>query len=224
MRTHLVYFFSGFPELFTFIFFMSLKIALTGGIACGKSMAEACFRTCGCRVLDADAVVHQLEARGGAAVQPIVGAFGNNVLSEDGGIDRVALGKRVFADDAARKKLEAIVLPLVRQTANEWLKQAQPHEISVFSAALLYECGWEQGWDGVVCVVASPETQRHRMCRVRGMSPEDADARLAAQMRLTKKMRRANWILTNDTDDLFALQRQVETLVKQWQTLSNESH
>lgn len=195
---------------------MSLHFALTGGIACGKSMAEACFKACGCRVLDADAVVHQLEQPGGAAVDAIVATFGQEVLAADGGIDRGALARAVFNHTEARKQLEAILHPLVRQVAEDWLKAEDEHAISLFSAALLYECGWEKDWQGVVCVTASRATQVRRMCNVRGMSEEAAIARLNAQMDVAEKGRRADWVLVNDTDDPVALQRQVETLVLQW--------
>lgn len=197
---------------------MSLQFALTGGIACGKSMAEACFMACGCRVLDADRVVHQLEAVGGAAVEPIRQAFGDAVVTAEGAIDRAALAAMVFQDGGARQRLEAILHPLVRQVTVDWLAQAAPNAISVFSAALLYECGWERDWQGVVCVAASRETQVRRMCQVRQMSRAAAEARLAAQMPLDEKTRRANWILKNDTDDPEALQSQVAALVATWKT------
>ncbi len=201
-----------FPSLV----FMRLAFALTGGIACGKSMAEAFFEACGCRVLDADKVVRDLEAVGGAAVAPIVAQFGREVLAVDGGIDRQALAGKVFADADARGRLEQIVHPLVRSATEAWLQEARDGDVSIFSAALLFECGWEKEWQGVVCVKASRETQVRRMCQVRQMTPEAAVARLDAQMSVAEKARRANWILENDRDDPIALQRQVEDLVAMW--------
>lgn len=195
---------------------MSLAFALTGGIACGKSMAEACFAACGCRVLDADQVVRDLESAGGAAVAPIVARFGEGVLAADGGIDCQALASEVFSNPAARRELEHIVHPLVRRATEAWLGQAGAGEISVFSAALLYECGWEKSWQGVVCVKASRETQVRRMCQARGMTEAAAEARLNAQMPLAEKVKRSDWILENDHDDPEALKRQVEALVASW--------
>lgn len=198
---------------------MALAFALTGGIACGKSMAEACFVACGCRVLDADAVVRALEAPGGAAVAPIVARFGETVRSVEGGIDRAVLAARVFGDAAARQVLEAVVHPRVRAAARAWLAEARPNDISLFSAALLFECGWEAEWpQGTVCVVASEAAQLRRMTQVRGMTLEAARARLAAQMPVAEKARRARWTLRNDKDDLPALRAQVQTLVAQWRT------
>ena len=91
-----------------------MKIALTGGIACGKSLFAKFLRELGIHVLDADDVVHELEAPGGAAVPAIVSRFGADVLAADGGIDRPALAARVFSDATARADLESIVFPLVR--------------------------------------------------------------------------------------------------------------
>lgn len=195
---------------------MSLKIALTGGIACGKSMAEACFEASGCRVLDADQIVHQLESANGRAVAPIVSAFGADVLTAEGSIDRMLLGKKVFEDPAARRKLEDILHPMVRHEVNQWLSSAGPNDISIFSAALLFECGWETGWDGIVCVWASRETQVRRMCSVRQMTVAAAEARLNAQLSLEQKKARSTWTLNNDIDDLEALQQQVKALVASW--------
>jgi len=92
-----------------------MKIALTGGIACGKSLFAKFLRELGIHVLDADDVVHDLEAPGGAAVQGIVARFGTDVLAPDGGIDRPALAARIFSDSSARADLESIVFPLVRE-------------------------------------------------------------------------------------------------------------
>ncbi|MEG1480366.1 MAG: dephospho-CoA kinase [Kiritimatiellia bacterium] len=197
---------------------MIQQIALTGGIACGKSVAESCFSACGCRVLDADAVVETLEASGGAAVTPIVARFGKEVLNAQGGIDRRVLAMQVFANASARMALEAIVHPLVHEVVEQWLAVACKDEISIFSAALLYESGWDAQWPYVVCVMASEATQVRRMMSVRGMSEAEARSRLAAQMPVAEKSRRATWTVQNDSDDLSALRMQIETLVALWRT------
>lgn len=195
---------------------MVQSYALTGGIACGKSMAERCFKTCGCRVLDADQVVLALESSGGAAVEPIAARFGRGVVASDGSIDRPALARVVFSDASARAELEGIIHPLVRREVKRWLGEAVSGDINIFSAALLFECGWEKDWQGVVCVAASEETQVRRMMGVRGMSEADARARLAAQLSVAEKARRADWVIRNDSDDLSALQAQVTDLTTLW--------
>lgn len=195
-----------------------LAFALTGGIACGKSMAEQAFRACGCRVLDVDETVRALESPGGRAVAPIAAAFGAAAVTPEGAVDRKALGALVFADAAARARLEGIVLPMAREETTAWRAAARPGEISIFSAATLFEQGWDRGWDGTVCVLASRETQIRRMMEARGMTRAEAEARLAAQLPAEEKARRATWILQNDTDDPAALQAQVDALVAQWKT------
>ena len=112
--------------------------------------------------------------------------------------------------------MEAIVHPLVRAAVAAWLAGAQPGEISIFSAALLYESGLAAEWPEVVCVVASEETQLRRMVAVRGMTLAAARARLAAQMPVAEKARRSAWVLENDCDDCDALRVQVEKLVARW--------
>lgn len=171
-------------------------------------------------MLDADAVVRRLEAPGGAAVAPIAERFGRAVLSPEGGIDRNALAQRVFCDAGERRALEAIVHPLVREAAQAWAREAPSGAFSIFSAALLFECGWTEGWNGIVCVAASEGTQVRRMTVIRGMEEADARARLAAQMPVAEKARRATWTLWNDSDDFSALKAQVDALVAQWRTSS----
>lgn len=192
------------------------RIALTGGIACGKSMAERCFEACGCRVLDADRTVRELEAPGGAAVEPIVARFGEGVRAADGGIDRAALAAVVFADASARAELEGILHPLVREAAEAWMAEAPEDAVCIFSAALLFECGWGKFWPETVCVTASEATQIRRMTAVRGMTEEAARARLRAQMPVAEKARLATWTIANDTDDPEALRSQIEALVAGW--------
>ncbi len=208
-----------YAEYFGFLFPMRLSVALTGGIACGKSMAERCFAECGCRVLDADVVVRELEAPGGEAVVPIVEAFGSEMQDASGGIDRVALAQRVFNDASARQALEVIVHPMVKARVARWLDEAPEGAISIFSAALLYECGWAQEWERIVCIAASEATQLRRMTQVRGMTEVAARARLAAQMPVAEKARRATWTLWNDTDNLPALKGQIDNLVAQWRVM-----
>ncbi len=189
------------------------RIALTGGIACGKSALAGFLSELGCQVLDADAVVHALEAPGGAAVAPIIAAFGPEMRSADGGINRVRLGQVVFADEAARLRLNEIVHPLVR--AELMRRLAEPgKQPTVVVIPLLFEVGWEQGWDTVVCI-ACTETEQRRRLLARGLSAEEACARLAAQWPLAEKARRASHVVWND-GDLPALRCAAVRLMDQW--------
>ena len=189
------------------------RFAITGGIACGKSTVAAWLPRWGGCVLDADAVVHALEAPGGAAVDPIRDAFGPGVVQAGGAVDRVALGRRVFRDPAALALLNGLVHPLVQQRIEAWL--AEPVAPGVrFRAVvipLLFETGWSTaGWDAVVAIVCD-EAEQIRRLRGRGMSAAEARQRLAAQMSCAEKARRADYAIWNN-GTVEALQEAVERL------------
>ena len=189
------------------------RFAITGGIACGKSTVAAWLPRWGGCVLDADAVVHALEAPGGAAVDPIRDAFGPGVVQAGGAVDRVALGRRVFRDPAALALLNGLVHPLVQQRIEAWL--AEPVAPGVrFRAVvipLLFETGWSTaGWDAVVAIVCD-EAEQIRRLRGRGMSAAEARQRLAAQMPCAEKARRADYAIWNN-GTVEALQEAVERL------------
>ena len=189
------------------------RIALTGGIACGKSALAGFLSECGCDVLDTDSLVHALEAPGGAAVTPIVTAFGADVQAEDGGVDRRCLGDLIFADETARLRLNGIVHPLVRTELARWLATPGSHP-KVAVIPLLFEVGWQEHWDVVVCV-ACAEAEQVRRLRARGLQEEAARARLAAQLPLAEKVRRASRVVWND-GDLVALRREAVRLTEEW--------
>lgn len=202
---------------------MALHIALTGGIACGKSTVERCFEAAGCRVLDADQIVRALESPGGQAVAPIVAHFGEGVLDIDGGICRAALAQIVFHDASARQWLENLLFPMIETTLDQWLAEEKADDISLFSAALLFECGWAQRWPHVVCVTASEATQLRRMMHYRKMTEADARARLAAQMPVMEKAARADTVIENDTDDFSLLKERIDSLVARWRKTMTET-
>jgi dephospho-CoA kinase len=187
--------------------------AITGGIGCGKSELARMLAERGCRVLDADVVVHELESVPGEAVTAIREAFGRDVLRADGGVDRGILGRRVFGDPAALAVLNAIIHPLVRRRFREWL--AAPAEgdgdIRVGVIPLLYETGWTDGWHGVACVACAPEEQVRRL-RARGWPDDEIRRRIGAQMPLAEKERRADWVIRND-GSLGALEREADALL-----------
>jgi dephospho-CoA kinase len=189
------------------------RIGLTGGIACGKSAFAADLAACGCDVLDADAIVHRLEEPGGAATAPILAAFGPDMRAREGGIDRARLAAKVFADAAARERLNAIVHPLVRETLARWLA-APGSRPKVAVVPLLFEVGWEREWDEVVCVACS-EAEQVRRLRQRGLTEAQARARLAAQMPLAEKVRRAHRVVWND-GSLSALRNEAARMAEEW--------
>lgn len=190
-----------------------MRIALTGGIACGKSTLAKFLRELGIRLLDADDVVHELEAPGGAAVPAIVARFGAGVLAADGSVDRPKLAGIVFADAAARRDLEAILFPLVRSRLRAFTSEASrrgrppstapapPSTVPLYIAIipLLFESHWEGDYDIILAITSPLECQIHRMMRTRGYSRVQAEARLAAQMPVAEKAARADFVVVNDS-------------------------
>ena len=182
-----------------------MKIALTGGIACGKSLFAKFLRELGIHVVDADDVVHELEAPGGAAVPPIVARFGASVLAPDGGIDRPALAACVFADSAARADLESILFPLVRsalgQRASCPLHWDNGHlaRCTIHIIPLLFESHWEADYDILLCIASPVDLQIDRMMTSRGYSRAHAEARLAAQWPVAEKAARCHYTVMNDS-------------------------
>ncbi len=175
-----------------------MKIALTGGIACGKSLFAKFLRELGIQALDADDVVHELEAPGGAAVAPIVARFGHDVLAPDGGIDRTALAACVFSDPASRADLEAILFPLVRaRFARE--SRACRGQITIHIIPLLFESHWEADYDILLCIASPVDQQIDRMMTSRGYSRAHAEARLAAQWPVSEKAARCHYTVMNDS-------------------------
>lgn len=174
----------------------SCAIAVTGGIACGKSTSGEALETLGVPVLDTDAVAHDLLVNDSAVRRELRDRFGAGVFSGDA-VDRKALGRVVFADAAARQALEAILHPRIRSRVREWLATAGAGRVAAVQVPLLYEAGWEGEFGRVVCVACSPAVQRERL-RSRGLDEAEIDRRLAAQMPVEEKMKRANVVLWND--------------------------
>jgi dephospho-CoA kinase len=192
-------------------------IGLTGSIGMGKSTTAAMFAAQGVPVYDADAEVHALYATGGAAVAPIEGAFPGVV--RDGAVDRGLLGQRVLGDDAAMKRLEAIVHPLVGASRAGFFEaaKAKDADIVVLDIPLLFETGGEARVDAVVVVSAPAEIQRARVLERPGMAVEKLDAILARQMADAEKRVRAHFVI--DTGQgLEPAQAQVMDVLRQLRT------
>lgn len=191
-----------------------LRVGLTGGIACGKSTVAAMMRDLGCTVLDADALAHRLTEPGQPAYDAVVREFGSVILRPDGTVDRKALGDIVFADRARLDRLNRIIHPLVMQDHERQLMElelANPRGIAVVEAALLIEAGYHKNQDRLVVVWCRPEQQRERL-RARGLSPEEVEQRIAAQMPADEKRRLASDVI-DCSGDLEQTRRQVAGLV-----------
>ena len=194
-----------------------LKIALTGGIATGKSHVLELFRRRGVPCLDADTLAHGVEAAGTEATQAIAARFGPAVLAGDGAVDRAKLGPIVFADAAARRELEAIVHPAVYRAITAGLRAFELTEnprLAVVDIPLLFETGRASDFDAVIATVCPVAMQVERLV-ARGMTDAEARQRLAAQLPAAEKAARAQH--TIDTSGTFAdtetqVQRILETL------------
>jgi dephospho-CoA kinase len=170
-----------------------LRLGITGGIACGKSVVSSMLRELGFPVMDADALAHQVMEPGRPAFNEIVKEFGASVVSSLGSIDRTKLGAIVFADDAKREKLNAIVHPRVEaeiaRTFEAWEPEAKTPAAFV-EAALLVEAGYHKHLDGLLVASCRPDQQLQRLL-ARGLTESQARARIAAQMPIEEKLRYA---------------------------------
>lgn len=198
-----------------------LRVGLTGGIACGKSVVAGILRELGCSVLDADALAHRLIEPGQAAYDAVVKEFGFGILRDDGSIDRKILGDIVFADHAKLEVLNSIIHPRViaaRERQIVELEMAEPHAVVVIEAALLIEAGYARNVDRLVVAWCRPEQQIERML-ARGLSREEIDRRLAAQLSADEKRRAADDLI-DCSGTLEETRRQVEALVPRLRQLA----
>lgn len=192
-----------------------LRVALTGGIATGKSYVRARIAARGVLTLDADAIVHRLFTGGSDVTAEVRRRFGTSVVRDDGAVDRQALGRIVFADASARRDLEAIVHPRVYERIAEWA-DAQAREGApwvLVDIPLLFETGRDRAFDRVIVAACSPEEQVRRIRQRDGLGEAVALARLAAQWPIAEKVRRANDVI--DTSGSFGeTDRQVDGVCK----------
>jgi dephospho-CoA kinase len=195
-----------------------LKIALTGGIATGKSYVLDQFRRRGVSCLDADTLAHGVMVPGTDAAQAIAERFGPDILEADGAVDRNKLGSIVFADESARRDLEAIVHPAVYRAINAALRAFAligGSPLAVVDVPLLYETGHQSEFDRVIVTACPVDVQLRRLVG-RGLSEADARLRLAAQWPTGDKASRADFVIRTD-GSLEETDRQVEQI---WRILS----
>lgn len=174
------------------------RIGLTGGIASGKSTVSARLAELGAVVIDSDLLAREVVSPGTLALAAVVAEFGEQVLTPDGRLDRSELGQLVFADPDARRRLEAIVHPLVRSRAAELEDAAPTGSVVVHDIPLLVESGQAGHFDTVVVVDVDDEVQLRRLRELRGMSDEEAAARIAAQATRERRLAVADHVLVND--------------------------
>ena len=192
-------------------------VALTGGIACGKSTVAQMLRECGAYIVDADEISRGLTAPGGAGLDEVRRAFGPEVFAPDGTLNRAALGQIVFGNDGARQKLNAALHPLIRQ---EMERQARAGmecgaQVVVLDVPLLFEAGMQDMAQLVACVHCPEEIQILRMKSRNGYSREEAISRIRSQWPLSEKMRLSD-LLISTNQPLEDLRHQVQSLYESW--------
>ena len=192
-------------------------IGLTGGIGSGKSTVAAMLAEKGAAVLNVDQVGWEVYRPGGPAYQPLMDAFGQEIIAPDGSVDRKKLGAIVFADPEALRRLNAITHPIMMETMKERLTELAEAgtQIAVVEAAILLETGWDALVDEVWVTAAPPEAVVERLGRDKGMSREAAMARISAQLSNEERVRRARVVI--DTGCSLAETRRI--VDKGWEDL-----
>jgi dephospho-CoA kinase len=194
-------------------------IGLTGGIASGKSTVASQLVDLGAVVVDADALAREVVAKGSEGLAEVVAAFGREVLTPDGSLDRERLGARVFQDVAARNMLNGITHPRIGRLSAERIAHAQ-HSAApyvVYEAALLVETGAYRGMAALIVVAAPTELQLDRVQRRDALTEQAAAARISAQLPLETKLAAADYVITNagDLTSLVAQTRNVHLAILQ---------
>jgi dephospho-CoA kinase len=197
-----------------------LRIALTGGIATGKSYVLDRLRDRGIPGIDADAIVHGVMAPGTEATAAIAARFGEGILAGDGSVNRAKLGPIVFADAAARRDLEAIVHPAVRRSITAGVRAFEllgTHSWVVVAIPLLFETAGAPDYDRVIVTACAPELQLARLL-ARGLSEAESRRRMDAQLPTAEKVARADFVIFTD-GSFEETDRQIDAVVA---TLSSD--
>lgn len=181
----------------------TLRAALTGGIATGKSFCLAEFAAAGVPVVDADRLARDVVAPGTPGLRAVAARFGAGVIGPDGALDRPALARLVFSDDRARRDLEAIIHPGVYRAIERWYAELGDNgePLGIADIPLLYETGREIDFDTVIVASCPPRMQVERLVARNGLTREEARLRMAAQMPIGEKTERADHMI--DTSGSF---------------------
>lgn len=175
-----------------------VTVGLTGGIGSGKSEVARLLAAHGAHVIDADALAREAVAPGSTGLGRVVDEFGSGVLAPDGSLDRPALGRIVFADPDRLAALNAIVHPYVARRSAELAAAAPAGAVVVHDVPLLVENHLEEGYDVVVVVDVAERTQLQRLLRYRGVSEDEARARIAAQASRRDRLASADVVIPNE--------------------------
>ncbi len=178
---------------------VTVVVGLTGNMAAGKSTVAEAWRRAGAPVVSADELARQAVEPGSPGLARVAHLLGPGAVGPDGAMDRAAVRRMVFGDDGLRRGLEAIVHPEVKRLRDEWTarQRGAGRGVAVWEIPLLFEAGIEADADVVVLVDAPREVRRRRAMETRGLSAEEVDAMMAAQMPAEGKRRRADFVIEN---------------------------
>ncbi len=176
------------------------RIALTGGIATGKSHVRGRFDALGVPTIDADVLAREVVAPGTPGLAAVVRRFGEDVLDPSGSLNRQSLAALVFSDVHARHDLESIIHPAVRLATERWFESltAQGHPFAIADIPLLYEVGRDRDFETVIVVACAPGTQLRRLMARNSLTEAEARQRLDAQLPIDDKVRRADYVIRTD--------------------------
>jgi len=201
--------------------FTQFSVGLTGGIGSGKSAVATLLGELGASIIDTDAISHSLTAAGGAAIPEIATLFGSKYLTSDGALDRTAMRELVFSDQAARRKLESVLHPLIAQKTLAEAKQASGLYV-IFVVPLLVESGrWKDRVDRILVVDCSETLQIERVTRRNNLTAAQVQAIMATQVSRTQRLAAANDVVVNETS-MEALRIEVERLHQSYLKLARE--
>jgi dephospho-CoA kinase len=195
-----------------------IKVALTGGIASGKSTVLKMFKELGAKVLDCDRIAKALTRKGNRGYKRIVKEFGPEILDDKGRIDRKKLAQIVFFDEEKRKKLNSLIHPLVYERLEERMRRMK-EDVVIVDIPLLVESGGERLFDKIIVVYSEPFVQLNRLI-IRGISEGEALARMRSQASWEERLRVADFVIRGDVD-IEETKREVEKI---WKYIKNCLH
>lgn len=188
-------------------------IGLTGGIASGKSTVSNLFKNAGIPIIDADVVARKVVEKDSVGLMSLTKRFGNSILLNDGSLDRTQLGRKMFSDTSVLKEVNDLLQPLIRTEIELQIQEAkkQNNPLLILDIPLLFEMYYETLCDDIIVVAVSVETQIQRLKNRNGLSKEEALKRIASQMSLEEKVKKADIVWTNEGSI-----EELEARVHQW--------
>jgi len=199
-----------------------LTIGLTGGIGSGKSTATALFSELSVPVIDADIIAHNITEPGETTLDTLFEQFGSDIKRSDGSLDRAKLREQVFNNAAECKKLEAIMHPVIRSEMQRQI-QAIDAPYCILVIPLLLETAQQDDFDRILVVDCTEETQRRRVLKRSGITPQQLEAILDVQCKRDQRLAAADDILYNDDDDINSLKQQILVLHQQYVKMSKNA-